>query len=256
MSELRLLLPGPAVVGDLEHGRGDALQALADLYAFPELPPASGWVRGCMVATVDGSAVDEDGSSHGIGGPVDLAVLGVLRALADVVVVGAGTARAEGYRPPPARPSFAERRAANRQAPSTALALVTRSGDVDPGALGPTSLVLTSRSAPLDRLRALAGADRVLVAGDDDVEPDRAVAMLAERGLRRVQLEGGPTLLGRFAAAGRVDELCLTWSPLLVGGEGPRISHGAVARHPLRLAHLVEAGGVLLGRWLVAGAAH
>ena len=65
---------------------------------------------------------------------------------------------------------------------------------------------------------------------------------------------GDPTLLGRFAAAGCLDELCLTWSPLLVGGDGPRIAHGPLTRQQLRAAHLVEADGLLLGRWLVMGA--
>ena len=53
MSELRLLLPGPAVVGDLTGDRADALQALADLYAYPDPIPARGWVRANMVATID-----------------------------------------------------------------------------------------------------------------------------------------------------------------------------------------------------------
>lgn len=253
-----MLLPGPAVVGNLEHGRADGLQALADLYAYPEPLPAGGWVRACMVATLDGAARDDSGSSTGISGPADQALLGVLRALADVVLVGVGTARAEGYRPMPARPAFAERRARAGQAPAATVAVVTRSGDLaaltglfTPGA---GSLVVTCAAAPLNELRALAGPDHVVVAGEDDVDPARAIAALAERGLRRVQLEGGPALLGRFVAAGRLDELCLTWSPLLVGGDGPRIAHGAPARHRLRAAHLVEAGGLLLGRWIVEAA--
>jgi riboflavin biosynthesis pyrimidine reductase len=177
VSPLRLLLPGPAVVGDLERGRADTLQALADLYAYPDPVTADGYVRANMVATLDGSARDADGSSRGISAPADQAVLGVLRALADVVVVGAGTARAAAR--------------------------------------------------------------------------TRAVAALAARGLRRVLVEGGPSLLGRVAAAGCLDELCLTWSPLLVGGDGPRIAHGAPFAAALRPAPLVESDGLLLGRWVV-----
>ncbi len=255
MSALRLLLPGPAVVGDLERGRADALQALADLYAYPDPVPAGGYVRANMVATLDGSARDAEGSSRGISAPADQAVLGVLRALADVVVVGAGTARAEGYGPLTARPAFAARRAAAGQAPAATLAVVTRSGDLDATsalfAPGAATLVLTCRAAPVERLRALAGDERVVVAGDDDVDPSRALAALAARGLRRVLVEGGPSLLGRVAADGCLDELCLTWSPLLVGGDGPRIAHGAPLVATLRPAHLVESDGLLLGRWVV-----
>ncbi len=254
MTALRLLLPGPVLVGDLGRGRADALQALADLYAYPE-PLPGGWVRANMVATLDGAAYDASGSSRGISAPADQAVLGVLRALADVVVVGAGTARAEGYAPLPARPAFASRRTAAGQAPAAVLAVVTASGRLDPAsplvATDATTLVVTCARAPLDRLRELVGPDRVVVAGDADVDPARATAALAERGLRRVLVEGGPTLLGRFAAAGRLDELCLTWSPLVVGGDGPRVAHGAPAGLRLRPAHLLEADGLLLGRWVV-----
>jgi riboflavin biosynthesis pyrimidine reductase len=258
VSELRLLLPGPAVVGDLTGNRADALQALADLYAYPDPLPAGGWVRANMVATIDGAASDAIGSSTGISAPADRTLLGVLRALADVLVVGAGTARAEGYRPVAARTAFAERRSAAGQRPAAVVALVTRSGDLDdlPDLLAPDAgtLVLTCATAPVDRLRERVGADRVVVAGDDDVEPARAVAALAERGLRRVLLEGGPSLLGRVAAAGCLDELCLTWSPLLVAGGSPRIAYGPAASLHLRAAHLVAYEDLLLGRWLVADA--
>jgi riboflavin biosynthesis pyrimidine reductase len=255
VSDLRLLLPGPAVVGDLERDRGDALQALADLYAYPHPVPPAGYVRANMVATLDGSGRDAAGSSRGISGPGDVAVFGVLRALADVVLVGARTARSEDYRPLPARPAFAERRTGAGQRPAAVVAVVTASGDLDPDsplwAPGAASLVVTCEAAPLARLRAMAGDERVVVAGGDSVDPVRAVAALADRGLRRVLVEGGPTLLGAVAAAGVLDELCLTWSPVLVAGEGPRIAHGAPAELRLRVAHLLEAGGLLLGRWTV-----
>jgi len=258
VSELRLLLPGPAVVGNLTGDRADALQALADLYAYPDPLPARGWVRANMVATIDGAAGDATGSSAGISAPADQTLLGVLRALADVLVVGAGTARAEGYRPLPARAAFAERRAASGQRPAARLAVVTRSGDLDalPELFAPDAgtLVVTCARAPVDRLRDRAGSDNVVVAGDDDVDPAGAVAALAERGLRRVLLEGGPTLLGRVAAAGCLHELCLTWSPLLVAGTAARIAHGRAASLRLRAAHLVACDDLLFGRWLVTDA--
>src|SRR4051794_12293514 len=206
MSDLRLLLPGPAVVGDLERNRVDALQALADLYAYPDPVPGGGYVRANMISTLDGAAGDATGSSRGISGPADVAVLGVLRALADVVLVGAGTARAENYLPLRPRPAFAERRAGAGQSPAPLVAVVTASGDLDHGAplWGPdaASLVVTCEAAPLASLRASLGDERVVVAGEGRGGPARAGSAPAERGLRRVLVEGGPTLLGALAAAG------------------------------------------------------
>jgi riboflavin biosynthesis pyrimidine reductase len=258
VSELRLLLPGPAVVGDLTGDRAGALQALADLYAYPDPLPTRGWVRANMVATIDGAAGDAAGSSVGISAPADRTVIGVLRVLADVLVVGAGTARSEGYRPLPARPAFADRRAAAGQRSAAVVAVVTRSGDLDAlvELFSPEAgtLVVTCASAPLGRLRERAGTGNVLVAGDHHVDLSRAVAALAERGLRRILLEGGPTLLGSVAAAGCLDELCLTWSPLLVAGNAPRVASGPAASLHLRAAHLVAYDDLLFGRWLVTDA--
>ena len=171
------------------------------------------------------------------------------------MLVGAGTARAEGYVPLRARPAFVERRFAARQRPVPLMAVVTRSGDLT-GAeallgAGAGTLVVTCERGPVETLRAAVGPDRVIVAGGGDVDLCAAVAALAGRGLRRVLLEGGPRLLGAVAAVGRLDELCLTWSPLVVGGGGPRITSGPAAALRLRPAHLIAVDDLLLGRWLV-----
>ena len=256
MTVLQLLLPGRAEVGNLTTDRESTLQALADLYAYPDPMPRRGWVRANMVSTLDGSARGSDGLSGTISGPVDKAVFGVLRGLADVVLVGASTVRAEGYSSPQAKEAFADRRRRAGQAPAPALAVVTHGTDLPDSIFAgpaPTYLVTTA-SADLDRLRDLAGADRVIVAGDrdqQDVDVADAVKVLAGRGLGRVLLEGGPSLLGTALAAGCVDELCLTWSPLLVAGGGPRITAGPEVGVHARPAHLIAADGVLLGRWQV-----
>ena len=255
MSELRMLLPGPAVVGDLDDERGEVLQALADLYAYPTPQPAPGWVRANMVSTLDGSASGPDGRSGSIGAAADHAVFSVLRGLADVILVGAGTARAEGYRLPTPTTGFAERRLGAQQSPTPTLALVTRSGRLpdSPEIFAPDalSLVVTCATADVNELRSRVGSHRVIVAGDQDVDPTIAASQLAARGLTRILLEGGPTLLGRFESAGRIDEICLTLAPLLVSGPGPRIAHGPPTTRRLRAAHLIECEGLLLGRWLV-----
>jgi 5-amino-6-(5-phosphoribosylamino)uracil reductase len=261
--ELRMLLPGPAVVGRLADAasgsgsaqvRAEAVQALADLYAYPDPVPATGWVRATMASSLDGAVAGADGLSRSVSSPVDRVVLSVLRGLADVVLVGAGTARAERYGPLAAKPEFAERRRAGGQRPAPALAVVTRSGRLPGHAAlftGPDAAwVVTCAAADLGALAARAG-ERVLVAGDSDVDPAVAVARLAARGMRRVLLEGGPTLLGRAVAADRVDELCLSVTPVLVGGDGPRLAHGPASGVRMQVAHLVECDGTLLGRWYV-----
>jgi len=245
----------------------DAEEALAALYAYPVPPPCGDhgiappeWVRANMVSTLDGAAAGADGRSGSINTGADFRVFVLLRSLADVVLAGAGTVRAERYGAPKARTAFAARRAAAGQPPTPRLAVVTRSGRIpaDQGLFEGErpALVVTSQAAgapTLDALRELAGPDGVLVAGEQDVDIRRALDMLAERGLRRVLCEGGPSLLDTIAHAGVLDELCLTWSPRLVGGDTPRIVHGAALDVPMSLAHLLHADGTLLGRWVRQG---
>lgn len=249
-------------------GAGAPRQITADdlvaLYAYPQPVPARGWVRANMVATVDGGAAGTDGLSGSIGSPADRTVFSALRGLADVVLVGAGTVTAEGYTDLRHKPRFAAVRAALGQEPVPALAVVTGSGRVPeqlltgPGYLADAVrwrvLVLTVDTADparLARLRSRLGADAVVVLGSGRVQPDDAVAALVERGMPRVQCEGGPTLLAQVAAAGRLDELCLTTSPRLAGGPGGRILSGGPLSTGLLLEHLLEQDGTLLARWSV-----
>lgn len=234
--------PGPAL--------DDA--ALAAHYAYPAALAAP-HVRVNFVASADG-AVAVDGRSEPLSSPGDKRVFGLLRALADVVLVGAGTARAEGYggvRPSPRRAGL-RRELGLAEVPP--IAVLTRSADLDPA--GPlladtvvAPIVLTCAAAPEGRIAALrdAGADVELV-GDDDVDPRRALDALDRRGLRRVLCEGGPGVLGTLVAADLVDELCLTVAPLLAGGDAGRIAHGPPVGAPraMRLAGALESDGWLL----------
>lgn len=266
---LRLLHPpslgAPREVAPAAGGASspDAEDDLAALYAHPlPAPGRAARLRANLVTTVDGAAAGADASSRSISGPTDLRVLVLLRSLADVVLVGAGTARSEGYGPLRVRPSLRSRRSALGQASAPALAVVTRSGRLPDGLLGPGTdggpvLAVTcarAGDAALGRLRSALGDDGVLVAGHDDVDLAAAVAALADRGLPRVLCEGGPALLRDVVAAGLLDELCLTTSPLLVAGDGPRALVGAAVGARLELASLLLAdddGGTLLGRWVV-----
>ncbi|MFJ3973976.1 pyrimidine reductase family protein [Streptomyces sp. NPDC090021] len=228
-----------------------SLDELADAYAYPALAADGHWLRANMVSTLDGAA-QHDGRSQPISGATDMRIFGTLRALADVVVVGAETVRQEGYRPARAREAFAARRAAAGQGPAPAIAVITASMDLDfslplfTSPLVPT-LVVTGAAAPSGRVaEAEAAGAEVVVAGDGaSVDAARAVRELAGRGLRRQLTEGGPRLLGQFVAADVLDELCLTISPTLTAGGAQRIAGGPSVTVPHRLAPacvLEEAG--------------
>ena len=189
-------------------------------YAAPER-----WVRGLMVSSVDG-AVEVGGSSEQLSGAADRRVLSHLRGTADLVLVGAAAVRAEGWRPP--RPSAA-RRAERREAglPEVpAYAVVSASGAFP---------------------RGEADGEVLVVSGS----PDQVLDQLAEQGLHRVVCEGGPSLLAQIAAAGRLDELCLTVSPVLTGPGHAALLAGPAwpAPLPLRLTTLLEDDGWLFARY-------
>jgi riboflavin biosynthesis pyrimidine reductase len=209
---------------------------LARMYAPPRLP----WLRVNMVSTVDGAATGATGRSGSINNAADKVVFDLLRATADAIIVGAGTARAEGYRPAP-----------------VPIVLVSRTADVPDQLRGaPAGRVLMatcSAAAGLTACRAVLGPDNVIVAGSDTVDLAAMREALVDRGLRRLLGEGGPTLLSAMLAAGVVDELCATLVPRLLAGSHPRItSAGFDVDVALDLSLLLEEAGTLLGRWLVA----
>ncbi|KON72958.1 hypothetical protein M768_20440 [Cellulosimicrobium cellulans F16] len=248
-------------------------ERLAALYAYGPPSRAAHVVRANMVASVDGAAWGPDHRSGSINDDADWRVFRVLRALADVVLVGAGTARAEGY-------TALDRPRGLRHLHDAPLelAIVTRTGrvpetlahgDRPPYVLtGPGGAATARRDVP---------ADRVLVVGhdaagaQDEHEPGAVdlaagLAVLADRGLARVLTEGGPTLLGDLLAADLVDELCVTTTPTVVGRGPGRIVAGtapsgttALPPRGARLAHLLHSpedrpgspAGTTAARWLL-----
>lgn len=223
--------------------------------------PGRQHVRGVMIATADGAAQAE-GRAGGLAGPADKRLFALLRRHADVLLVGAGTARAEGYG---GHRLSAEGRAWRRRqglAEVAPLAVVSRSCSLDPA--GPLftdtevrPLVLTCADAPAERVAALSERADVLVLGEAAVDVAAALDVLAERGFRRVNCEGGPTLLAEVLAAGRLDELSLTMSPLLLAGPALRITQGPLVEPPARLelAHVLEEDGFLFLRYAAAASA-
>ena len=241
----------PAHDGDLDD------EALAEAYAYPRpgRTPVR-WLRANMVSTVDGAAAGADGRSDSVSTPADRRVLRVLRALADVVLVGAGTARAEAYGPVRVRPALSPGREGRGQPPAPVLAVVSRSLDLDPSsqlfaAAAARTVVVTSHAAPAARRARLEPVADLIVAGADEVNLSAALDALAARGLTRMLCEGGPTLLAALSAAGLLDELCLTLTPSLLGGSAGRILSGPTlgTPHDLRLAAVLEEDDTLLTRW-------
>jgi riboflavin biosynthesis pyrimidine reductase len=165
----------------------------------------------------------------------DRFVMGLLRAVADVVVVGSGTmlAAPKGtWRAdkvfPAAAGAFAELRRARGKSEHPAVAIVTAGGSFDPThpVLETGAIVLTTERAAADIRASVPAATEVVAVNDGDwVDPVGAVAALRERGHNLILSEGGPTLFTSFLAVGVVDELFLTVSPLLAGRAGvPRLS--------------------------------
>lgn len=229
---------------------------LAAVYAYPN--GARRWLRANMVASADGAAT-ASGASAALSGEADKRVFGVLRALADVILVGAGTVRQEGYGPAQVRDQYLGARSEAGQGPAAAIAVVSTRLDLDltlPLFTEPTvpTLVLTTSDAPQESVGAAraAGVD-VIAAGTGRVDLALAVDRLAERGLGRILCEGGPTLLSQVVAAGRMDELCLSLSPQLRSGDSPRILHGPElpGEVPLILHTLLTEDGYLFARYLV-----
>lgn len=210
---------------------GDDLEAR---YRPPSLP----WLRVNMVSTLDGAANGESGRSGSINNAADKEVFHALRAQADAIVVGAGTARTERY--------------GVADAP---LVVVSHRGLVPEqlrdAPAGSVFLATCAASTGLAEARTQLGAEHVLVVGEEDVDLAALRGAMVDRGWANLLGEGGPSLLRDLLAAGVVDELCVTVVPRAIGGVHPRILEGDAVDVDLRLALLLEHDGTLLGRWLV-----
>lgn len=202
-------------------------------------------VRLNFVSSIDGAAT-RDGRSGGLGVPADKRYFDLLRRVADVVAVGAGTVRTEGYgpmivdRPRRGQPVFA---------------IVSRSLDLDPASpiftKAPVRPLIITTERATGRARFDDVAD-VVVAGGSRVDAALAVEALRARGLRRILCEGGPTLFGSVLAADVADELCLTVSPTLEAGDAPRIANGDSVPREMTLASVLRSGSTLLLRYVRA----
>lgn len=210
------ILPRTLADGDVSRPEGRAW--LEGVYS----PEPANRVRLNMITSLTGSAVGADGTSETLTGSVDRAILGIIRRAADVVLVGASTVRAEGYRAPR----------------TAALAVVTTTGRLDGHRFGNEDDRLaddTRRTGrillvcPADRESAVAAerdaqgidAEVIAVPGSADLDPHAILGALRAHGFERVVCEGGPTLASRFVEAGAVDELCITVAPAVGPAPSP-----------------------------------
>ncbi|NYI79542.1 dihydrofolate reductase family protein [Nocardioides panzhihuensis] len=220
----------------LLHGDGDPTtpEGLRAIYAPPRLP----WLRVNMVSSLDGAATGPDGRSGTVNNTVDVEVFHALRDLADVVLVGAGTAAAETY-----------------EAKGTPIVIVSRRGripdDLRGSEPGSVRLATVAEAPGLAAARDELGEENVYVTGAVEVDLSALLTRLHEEGLRHVLCEGGPSLLGTLLEAGLVDELCHTITPKLLAGSSPRIVTAPPIEVPVSLGSLIEHDGTLLGRWLL-----
>ncbi len=191
-----------------------------------------------MIFSADGAAAF-GGRAGPLSCPTDQRLLGILRGFADVVMVGAGTARAENYGP--VRLAEAQRDEGRTTPPP--VAVVSRTGDL------PAKLFSAPDQPPILLTCAQGAARRdvdpnrwgkVLVAGEDAVDVARAVALLRAQGMHRILCEGGPTLLDELVDADLIAEICVTMAPKLASSQpvGHRIQPSRLPTpRAMRLEH-------------------
>lgn len=210
---------------------------LSEALAFPR--DGGQWVRAVFVASVDGAATIA-GHAGGLGNDIDKQLFALNRAFADVILVGAGTARIEVYGPAEDDPQWRQLR--ENRSPTPPMAVVSASLDLDFSAplfteapQSARTILITCADAPAQARAQAAEVAEVIVAGQSSVDLSAAIAELRSRGFARIVCEGGPQLFTDLLEAGGIDELCLTRSPSLVAGTETRILHGARFDPPVEL---------------------
>ena len=212
---------------------------LIELYRLP-VPEGRGWLRTNFVMSLDGSVQGPDGRSGTLNTASDRQVFALQRALADAVLVGANTARFEGYRAIDLEPWQLEIREQEGLAPYPVLVIISASADLDPliaipadGTDGGSVMIITTSGKSEDDLEPLRAAGiTVLEATGNGLDLAMIIDQLAGTGLPRLLCEGGPQLHNDLLAAGVVDEMALTLAPVVMGGQGLRSTSGAALPTP------------------------
>jgi len=214
--------------------RSDEVDSLLDV-VMSEQRQVDGrpWVMLNMISTLDG-ATAIDGRSSSIGGPDDSKMFKAIRAVPDVILVGAGTVTAEDYRPVVLDEERRSARSDKAMSEAPTLAIVSGRLSIDPDARvfgdpDHKTLIITSTEANPSKLALIGDAADVAILPSLDPE-----TILNHLGAARIVLvEGGPSLNGQFVAAGLVDEVNLTIASKIGSGDSRRIIHGLAAEPPL-----------------------
>ncbi|MCU1420988.1 MAG: pyrimidine reductase family protein [Microbacteriaceae bacterium] len=229
----------------------DPLDEVSDeeLVARPEGP----WLRVNFISSVDGAAT-VGGVSGGLGNDADKRSFELLRRVSDAVLVGAGTVRSEGYTALRVSDESVAWRVEHGMPPHPVFVIVSGRLDLDPASpiftdAPVTPIIVTKAGRDASAFDGLAD---VIVAGEESIDLRVALDALRDRKLDVVLNEGGPSLFGSLLAAGLVDELRLTVSPLVVAGDSPRITSGPLATPAhARLDQVFTADGALLLSYLL-----
>ena len=226
---------------------------LSDAYPWPDTTDRP-YVRAMMVTTLDGAAAGDDGLSGSGSGGADRAVLRAVRRFADVVLVGGGTMKAEGYGPLRARDEDAARREQQGQAAAPVLAVVSGSLDLPLGEgsfadSDLTPIVFTSERADPARVAEASERVEVVQLPGEHVDAATVIDQLHKRGLGRIVCEGGPGLLHQVTDAGLLDEADITVSPMLVGTERTPDTPMLQAPASFELQHVLTAEEFLMLRY-------
>ena len=224
------LYPGAPETIDL-----DDRERLLELYR----PSSSTWLRLNLITSVSGAATGSDGTSETLSNPADRRLLGVIRELADVVLIGAESVRAEGYQQPR----------------KSRIAILTASGNLAGNRLrrgeGPAPIVICPPGAVALVQSSIDDVELIVLEPEDGrIGVSAAIAALRSRGLDSIVCEGGPGLAAQVVDAGLVDEFCLATSPLIGGAPFPVLGGHSVSEHRVELTQLLrDDSSGLYARW-------
>lgn len=221
---------------------------LHQLFAFPHDVT---WVRAQMISSIDGACTGADGRSGSLGTPADLEFFIHSRAAADIIIVGAGTARTEGYGPVELNKHTQQQRTNAGLQALPHLAIITTTGNVPPAIRQcPRSLFICPDTA-VPQLHDHNITPEKIISLPGNVTPLAVRSALAQQGFRRQLCEGGPHILQEWLSAQAIDDLFLTTSPKLTGGTGLRIAQGPDTEHHARVGHIIISNDTVHTRWVL-----